>query len=160
MLATLPVEDLAIEEPPIEDVIRSVSPVAEISVRYLALTRSGALAVLAYRGRLVVGFLTGLFPFLLMAVWLTVVATAGSPRGWTAADFVAYYAMAAVLMQLSGDHVVWEWDRDLRSGDLSVRLLRPLHPFHQYVASDLGYRVVCLALFVPGLVLVACCCPC
>lgn len=128
---------------------------AEISIRYPALMRSSALAVLAYRGRLVVGFLTDLFPFLLMAVWLTVVATAGPPRGWTAADFVAYYAMAAVLMQLSGQHVVWEWDRDLRSGDLSVRLLRPLHPFHQYVASDLGYRVVSLALFVPGLVLVA-----
>ena len=119
---------------------------------YSSLARSSSQAVLAYRGRLAVGFLTDIFPLLLMAVWLTVVAGSGPPRGWTASDFIAYYAAATVMWHLSGQHVVWAWNSDLRSGDLSVRLLRPLHPFHQYVADDLGHRVVSLAVLVPALV--------
>lgn len=142
-------------EPVSQPTRRVARRVGWAATRYPALVRSSALAVLTYRGRLIVGFLTDLFPFLLLAVWLTVVATAGPPRGWTAGDFIAYYAVAAVLVQLSGDHVIWEWDRELRSGDFSMRLLRPLHPFHQHVAADLGYRAVSLALFVPSLVLVA-----
>ena len=122
---------------------------------YASLTRSSALAVLAYRGRLLVGLLTDFFPLLLMAVWLTVVAGSGPPRGWTAGDFVTYYAAAAVLWHLSAQHVIWQWDADLRSGDLSVRLLRPLHPFHQYAADDLGHRVLSLAVLVPALVAAA-----
>ncbi|MEO6713168.1 MAG: ABC-2 family transporter protein, partial [Mycobacteriales bacterium] len=69
--------------------------------------------------------------------------------------FIAYYAAAAVMRHLAGDHVVWEWDADLRSGDLSVRLLRPVHPFHQYAAGDLGYRAVSLALLLPVFVVAA-----
>ncbi len=120
--------------------------------RYAALVRSSAQAVLVYRGRLVAGLVTDVFPLLLLAVWLTVVASGGPPKGWTAEDFVAYYAMATLLWHLSGQHVVWAWDADMRSGDLSVRLMRPLHPFAQYVADDLGYRAVSLAVLLPLLV--------
>jgi ABC-2 type transport system permease protein len=88
-------------------------------------------------------------------VWLTVVAGSGPPRGWTAEDFVAYYCAAAVLWHLSAEHVIWQWDADLRSGDLSVRLLRPVHPFHQYAADDLGHRVVSLGVLVPAIVVAA-----
>ena len=118
---------------------------------YLGLVRASTQVAIAYRGRMVVWFLTGFFPLLLMAVWLTVVAGSGPPRGWTTGDFIGYYAAAAVLWHLSGQHVVWEWDADQRSGDLSVRLMRPMHPFHQYAASDLGHRVVALAMLVPVL---------
>lgn len=118
---------------------------------YPALVRSAVQAATAYRGQMVLWLITGVFPFLLMAVWLTVVAESGPPAGWTSGDFLAYYVAAAVLWHLSGQHVVWEWDQDMRSGDLSARLLRPLHPFHQYAAGDLGHRLVMLSLLVPAL---------
>lgn len=123
----------------------------ELPAVYLGLTRSSLQTALAYRGRVVIWFLTGFFPLLLMAVWLTVIAGSGPPRGWTASTIIAYYVAAGALWHLSGQHVIWDWDADLRSGDLSVRLLRPLHPFHQYVAADLGYRAVNLMLIVPVL---------
>ncbi|PGH44693.1 hypothetical protein COO58_09845 [Micromonospora sp. WMMA1996] len=122
---------------------------------YRALARGGTLVAVTYRGRLVLRVLTGFFPLLMMAVWLTVVAEAGPPAGWTSADFLAYYAAATLMANLSGDHVVWQWDADLRSGDLSLRLLRPLHPFHQYAAADLGQRLVILVALVPALALAA-----
>jgi ABC-2 type transport system permease protein len=121
--------------------------------RYPGLVRSSVQTALAYRGRMVLWVISGFFPLLLMVVWLTVVAESGPPAGWTAADFLAYYVAAAVMWHLSGQHVVWEWDSDMRSGDLSTRLLLPLHPFHQYAASDIGHRVVFLGLLLPMLVL-------
>ena len=114
-----------------------------------ALTRAAAAAAAAYRGRLVAGLLTTFFPLLLMAVWLTVVASSGPPRGWTTSDFVPYYAAAAVLWHLSGHDVIWQWDADIRSGEFSTRLLRPVHPFWQYAAHDVGQRLVVLGLAAP-----------
>ena len=117
---------------------------------YAGLVRSSVQVALTYRGRMVLWALSGFFPLLLMAVWLTVVDESGPPAGWTTGDFLAYYAAAAVVWHLSGQHVVWEWDADLRSGDLSTRLLRPLHPFHQYAAGDVGHRLVLLVLAGAG----------
>lgn len=103
---------------------------------YAGLVRSSVQVALTYRGRMVLWVLSGFFPLLLMAVWLTVVEQSGRPpAGWTTEDFLAYYVAAAVMWHLSGQHVVWEWNADLRSGDLSTRLLRPVHPFHQYATS-------------------------
>lgn len=124
---------------------------AEVLAAYPGLVRSSVQAALAYRGRMVLWVVTGFFPLLLMAVWLTVVAESGPPAGWDAGDFLAYYVAAAVLWHLSGQHVVWEWDGDMRSGDLSARLLRPVHPFHQYAAGDVGHRLVMLSLLGPAL---------
>lgn len=119
---------------------------------YPGLVRSSVQVALTYRGRMVLWVVTGFFPLLLMAVWLTVVAESGPPAGWTAGDFIAYYVAAAVLWHLSGQHVVWEWDADMRSGDLSSKLLRPVHPFHSYAAGDVGHRLVMLSLLLPALV--------
>ncbi|MCY7399868.1 MAG: ABC-2 family transporter protein [Nocardioides sp.] len=119
------------------------------------LVRASVQVAVTYRGRIVLWVVSGFFPLLLMAVWLTVVAQSGPPAGWTANDFLAYYAAAAVIWHTSGQHVVWEWDQDLRSGDLSTKLLRPVHPFWQYAASDLGHRLVLTSCLVPLLVLAA-----
>lgn len=117
---------------------------------YAGLVRSSAQVAVTYRGRMVLWVLSGFFPLLLMAVWLTIAAESGPPAGWTTADFLSYYAAAALVWHLSGQHVVWEWDQDLRSGDLSAKLLRPVHPFHQYAAGDLGHRLVLLSGLVPA----------
>jgi ABC-2 type transport system permease protein len=121
----------------------------------LGLVRSSAQVAVTYRGRMVLWVVSGFFPLLLMAVWLTVVAQSGPPAGWTAGDFLTYYAAAAFVWHATGQHVVWEWDQDVRSGDLSTRLLRPVHPFWQYAAGDLGHRLVISAGLLPLLVAAA-----
>jgi ABC-2 type transport system permease protein len=123
----------------------------ELLAAYPPLVRSAALVAVTYRGRIILGVITGFFPLLTMAVWLTVVAEAGPPAGWTTGDFLSYYAAATLLWNLSGDQVVWQWDADMRSGDLSVRLVRPVHPFHQYATSSLGNRLVFLTVLAPAL---------
>jgi len=127
----------------------------DLLAAYPPLVRSATQLAVTYRGRTILGVITGFFPLLTMAVWLTVVAEAGPPAGWTTGDFLSYYAAATLLWNLSGDQVVWQWDADMRSGDLSVRLLRPVHPFHQYATSNLGHRLVSLTMLVPVLVIAA-----
>ncbi|MFC7545920.1 ABC transporter permease [Plantactinospora sp. GCM10030261] len=127
----------------------------DVLAAYPGMVRGAVQTALTYRTRLLLSVVGGFFPLLLMGVWLTVVAENGPPAGWTAGDFLSYYAAAIVLWNLSGQHVVWEWDGDMRSGDLSVRLLRPIHPFHQYTAGDLGHRAVFLVALLPSLALAA-----
>ncbi|SBT44237.1 ABC transporter permease [Micromonospora narathiwatensis] len=127
----------------------------DVLTAYPALVRSATLVAVTYRGRIALSVLTVFFPLLMMAVWLTVVAEGGPPAGWSTGDFLSYYAAATLLWNLTGDRVVWQWDADLRSGDLSVRLLRPVHPFHQYASGDLGHRLLFLTMLVPALVLAA-----
>lgn len=122
---------------------------------YPGLVRSSIQVAVTYRARMAIWLVTGFFPLLLMAVWLTVVDGGGPPAGWDAEAFVSYYVAASVVYQLSGERYVWAWDAEMRSGDLSVRLLRPVHPFHQFVAADLGERIVVLVMLAPVGVLAA-----
>lgn len=122
---------------------------------YPAMLRSGVLVALSYRGRLVLWFVSGLFPLLLMAVWLTVVQGTGPVVGWDTGDFVSYYLAAAVLFQLTNPGLSWSWDNDLRSGDLSARLLRPVAPVHHYVTQEAGTALVTVLLLLPVVTVLA-----
>lgn len=122
---------------------------------WAGLVQASVQVAVTYRGRMVLWVVSGFFPLLLMAVWLTVVAQSGPPEGWTAGDFISYYAAATLIWHVSGQHVVWKWDEDMRSGDLSTKLVLPVHPFWQYAADDLGERLVLGAVLVPLLVVAA-----
>lgn len=128
---------------------------AALAVAYRGLLRAGVQVELTYRGRILIGILTGVFPLLLMAVWLTVVDQAGPASGWDTGDFVSYYVAAGVLWHVTNSSLTWEWDADLRSGELSAGLMRPVDPFHQYAAMALAQRVVLLSMLLPVVVAVA-----
>ena len=120
---------------------------------YRALLRAHVGVGLAHRARLTVWILSSLFPLLLMAVWLAVVDEVGPAAGWGRTDFVSYYAAAALLYHTTQSFLIWAWDDDLRSGNLSFKLLKPIDPFHQYLTQEFGFRVVVIAVLVPVLVI-------
>jgi ABC-2 type transport system permease protein len=119
---------------------------------YGALLRAHLGIGIAYRARLTVWILSSLFPLLMMAVWLAVVDEVGPAAGWDTSDFVSYYAAAALLYHTTSSYLIWAWDRDLRTGDLSFKLLKPIDPFHQYLAQEVGFRAVVLVVLLPVLV--------
>jgi ABC-2 type transport system permease protein len=119
---------------------------------YRAMLRAWVGVGLAYRARLTVWILASLFPLLLMAVWLAVVDEVGPAAGWTRPDFISYYAAAAVLYHATSSYLIWTWDADLRSGDLSFKLLKPIDPFHQYLSHEVGFRAVVILILVPALI--------
>jgi ABC-2 type transport system permease protein len=122
---------------------------------YPQMVRASMQVTLAYRGRLVFLFTGALFPMLMMFVWLTVDAGGPTAEGWDGIRFVSYYAAAAVVYSLTSSGISWAWDRELRSGELSNRLLRPMPVFHQFAAAEAGERIVTAIVLVPVLIVAA-----
>jgi len=119
------------------------------------LLKIGAAENLAYRAEFVVWMLTGTMPLIMLALWTTV-AGEGAFGRYSSDDFVAYYLAMMVTRQLTGSWVVWQIDDEVRTGILSLRLLRPIHPFVTYAALHLSALPVRALVSVPlALILLA-----
>lgn len=127
---------------------------AALAGAYRGLLRVAVVKALTYRAQLVIWLLSSLFPLIMMTVWLSVVDQVGPAAGWDRSDFISYYVAAAVLFHLTTGDLAWTWDSEMRSGDLSFRLLKPVSPVHHHIAMDIGLVSVTAALLVP-VVLVA-----
>jgi ABC-2 type transport system permease protein len=116
---------------------------------YPRMIRASAQVALTYRARLVLLLSSALFPMLLLFVWLTVAAESTVPNGWGSDRFVSYYLAAAVVNDIANSGISWSWDSDVRSGELSAKLLRPVSVFSQYVAAEAGQKIVSGAMLLP-----------
>lgn len=121
---------------------------------FFALVKTEVAVAVEYRARILIWVLSSVFPLLMLAVWLSVEQTAGDRLPWSRTSLIGYYVAAAVVYQLTSSFLTWVWDEDMRSGALSFRLLRPMHPFFQYLAREVGFRVVMAGFLVPSLVAV------
>lgn len=102
-----------------------------------ALLRIGLAETVAYRAEFIIWMLTTTLPLVMLGLW-TSVAHEAPFRGFAERDFVAYYLAALIVRNVTGSWVVWQINEEIRSGALSMRLLRPIHPFAGYVATHLS----------------------
>jgi ABC-2 type transport system permease protein len=101
------------------------------------LLRVGFAEMLAYRAELLVWMLTTTMPLVSLALWSAVAAEAPIGR-FGPGDFVAYFLSALVVRQVTGTWVVWEMNMAIRSGALSQRLLKPIHPLWGFGAEQIA----------------------
>ncbi len=101
------------------------------------LVRIGMVEAIAYRAELVVWLLTTTMPLVMLGLW-TSVADEAPFRAWATRDFVAYYLVALVVRNLASNWVAWQISEEIRTGAVSGRLLRPVHPFTGYLGTHLG----------------------
>ena len=101
------------------------------------LFRIGIVETIAYRAEFLVWMLTTTMPLVMLALWSSVAAE-GPFRGYGADDFVAYYLLALIVRNLTSSWVVWQINEEIRRGALSMRLLRPIHPFVAYAVTHLS----------------------
>lgn len=94
-------------------------------------------ATLAYRAEFAVWMLTTTLPLIMLGLWSSV-ASDGPFGAFGQREFVAYYLATLVVRNLTGSWIVWQVDEEIRSGDLSMRLLLPIHPFVSYAATHLA----------------------
>jgi ABC-2 type transport system permease protein len=104
---------------------------------YPTILRVGFAEAVAYRAELVVWMLTTTMPLVMLALW-TAVAREGPFGRFSEADFVAYYLAALIVRTVTTSWVVWQMNEEIRLGTLSMRLLRPIHPFISYSAEHLS----------------------
>ncbi len=84
---------------------------------------------------------------ILPAVWL-----AAAPNGVAGLDrgqLVSYYLVSMVLAQFITCHLMWDIAFDIREGDFSAQLIRPISFFRLNLARNLSWRVAKLFLFLP-----------
>jgi ABC-2 type transport system permease protein len=85
-----------------------------------------------YRAEIVLWALSGLLPFIMLALWREAALPA---EGLDAAGLGRYFLSAFVVRQFSVVWVVWQFEEDALQGRLSPYLLQPMHPFWRYVAA-------------------------
>jgi ABC-2 type transport system permease protein len=99
------------------------------------LWRVGVAETVAYRAEFLVWMLTTTIPLIMLALW-TSVASEGPFQSYSSSDFVAYFLAVLIVRQLTSNWVAWQMFEDIRMGVMSMRLLRPIHPFWAYGISQ------------------------
>ena len=120
--------------------------------------RIGFTEAFAYRAEIVVWVLSTVMPFVMLVLWTAVAANAPvlvQGRSWSSAHFVAYFLSMFVVQQLLSASAAWEINSEIRSGNLAMRLLRPVHPFVVYLAHNLSALPLRLAVTLPVIVALA-----
>jgi len=117
--------------------VSDASPLRRALRAYPTLLRIGLAEAIAYRAEMLVWMLTTTMPLVSLALWSSV-AAAGPVGPFTQRGFASYFLATLVVRQLTGSWLVWEMNQEIRSGSLSQRLLRPIHPLVAYSASNLA----------------------
>lgn len=91
-----------------------------------------------YRAELILWVLSGSLPIILMGVWTQ--AARQSNFGLTPTDFARYFLSVFLVRQLTVVWVIWEFEREVVEGKLSLRLLQPIDPVWHHVFSHVSER--------------------
>lgn len=114
-----------------------------------ALWRLGFAEAVAYRAAMLVWILSTSFPLISLALWVGLAREGGPIGGYGEAEFVAYFVAAFLVRQLTACWVVWDLERSIRLGEISVLLLRPVHPIVHHLMTSLAALPVRLVLALP-----------
>ncbi len=90
-----------------------------------------------YRAEILLWALSGLLPFIMLAVWGQAEQRSGSlvAPGLGSVELARYFLCAFVVRQFTVVWVVWQFEEDSLQGRLASQLLQPLHPLWRHVAA-------------------------
>ncbi len=94
--------------------------------------------MLEYRAEIVLWALSGCLPFILMGLWLE--ASQNGGFALNPVEFARYFLVAFIVRQFNVVWVVWEFEKEVVEGKLSMRLLQPLDPVWHHVAAHVAER--------------------
>jgi ABC-2 type transport system permease protein len=117
-----------------------------------ALLRVGVSESIAYRADFILWMLTMTLPLVNLALWAAVAAD-GAVQGYTPARFADYFLTVLLVRHITGNWINWTMGMEIRMGNLSMRLLRPIHPMYGFAAEALS-ALPLRALFASPILLV------
>ncbi len=115
---------------------------------YFALLKTYWQIVIEYRGSMVMWMLSNIMPLVMLAVW-TSLARTGPIGNYNSVEFIRYYLTLLLVRQLVTVWVVWDLDREIRLGELSFKLLKPMNPIHYHIAFNLADKIFRILTLVP-----------
>lgn len=91
-----------------------------------------------------------------LSVWSAVArASGGSVAGYTVQGFAGYFLVLLVVREFSFTWLAWEFEYWVQHGSLSPRLLRPLHPVWEFLASIQAYKLQSMLVMFPAVIVLA-----
>ncbi len=95
-------------------------------------------------------------PIIFLAAWLAVAESQGGTLGtFSKADLAGYYVVMIFVTHLTTSWDMYEFEYEVRQGKLSPKLLRPLHPLHYSIVSNILWKVLTSAAVIPVAILIA-----
>jgi ABC-2 type transport system permease protein len=101
------------------------------------LLRVGFAGAVAYRSEFFVWILSTNMPLVMLALFHEV-AREAPIGGFGQKDLTAYFLATLIVRLMTGSWVVWEMNMEIRSGEIAMRMLRPIHPFLAYACDNLA----------------------
>ncbi|MEM1367706.1 MAG: ABC-2 family transporter protein [Cyanobacteria bacterium P01_H01_bin.15] len=95
--------------------------------------------MLEYRAEIILWALSGTLPLILMGVWVK--AADSGDFGFTATEFARYFFCLYVIRQFTTIWVIWEFEKEIVQGTLSLRLLQPIDPVWHHVTRHLAEKL-------------------
>jgi len=108
----------------------------------------GMAEAMAYRAQMAVWVLSTTMPFVMLAMW-SAVAADGPVGRFTSAGFGAYFLCTFIVRQLTSSWVAWQMNYEVRTGVMSMRLLKPIHPIWHYGMESVAFIPMKLVIALP-----------
>ena len=118
---------------------------------YLAYFKTSIAVQFQYRAAMLI-WLIGMVlePLIYLVVWSTVARSGGgNVGGFTAGDFAAYYIVLMIVNHATLAWNMYEFEFRIQTGMFSVYLLRPVHPIHMDISSNLSFKLLSQMVLLP-----------
>ena len=118
---------------------------------YLAKFQAEIAVQFAYRGAIFIWLISLVTtPLISLVVWTTVAReNGGSAGGFTSGEYAAYFIAVMIVNNLTFTWVMWEMEWRVKNGMFSPMLLRPIHPIHNDVVTNLTFKLLTSIAMVP-----------
>jgi ABC-2 type transport system permease protein len=87
-------------------------------------------------------------PLIYLFVWSSAVGN-GSLGGYNQGGFIAYYLVLIMVNQLTYAQSNWTVGDNIRSGNLSRSLMRPINPLVEVLATELAGKLIYMLFIIP-----------
>ena len=104
---------------------------------------------LAYRASGIIWILTDVTQAVTMPLVMSAAAKGGPIAGYSPSQFVLYYLSTLLLSGFITSHFMWDLAMEVKEGQFSTQLLRPMNFFQTCFLRNLAWRVIRPALFLP-----------
>lgn len=102
--------------------------------------------MLEYRAEIFLWVLSNSLPIILMGIWIQ--ASSQGNFNFTPQEFARYFFSVFIVRQLTAVWVIWEFEREILEGQLSLRLLQPIDPVWHHVARHLAEKMTRIPLII------------
>ncbi|GAB4508689.1 MAG: ABC-2 family transporter protein [Anaerolineae bacterium] len=93
-------------------------------------------------------------PVIYLVVWQSA-AGDGELAGYGAQDFAAYFIVLLVVTHFTDMWHMWTYEYLIREGQMSMRLVRPLHPIHVDIIENLSNKFLMSFVVLPAVILLS-----